>query len=238
MWFNSAALPKDPKLGSGLPQITPKTTIPTPDVQPGEVRQKRIELDVSQLPEKVDLSGTESGIGPLVAAGLARLGDDRYKPDTEGTLNFMVKTMQAGASGPAAKAVEDAVAQVRSGFSQLLRGMVSVTPETLKSIKQDVPKLVDLAVVALGSGKADSNQLVADLDVVRQGLSDLIAMTPDARSARIDKIKDDFGWAASVFSRGESALQAADLNVTNRLQAISGIFAIISKYAGGAEAAS
>lgn len=204
-----------------------------------QAQQAPQRIDVSDIPERSDVNAKSSPLAGLLAQGLATLADSKGWNSTQKSLDVLVSAMGASANARSTDAVvNEAVGQMRTRFSSLLRGMVDVTPETLAMIKEDAPKLVQLAVVALGmadlDGKKAGQQLVTDLTAVRSALEDVIKKPAAERAAFVQEKVKDLSMMASVFDRAGGALDAAKVDASTRYTALTGIFEIIARYANPA----
>lgn len=190
-----------------------------------------LRIDISELPRHADLSGQSSPLEGLVSQSLAKLGDSRYGGVAKNTMGLLISTLGASAARvKSAEIADEAVRELRATYASVLRGAVDVTPERLMMIKDDVPKLIKLAVSVMDDGKSSAKEIIDGARELGASFATLLAMPPAERKAAIEQRKADMNAERAMFAKGADALEAAKLNVLERIDAFSGILATLEKY--------
>ncbi len=189
------------------------------------------QIDINDLPRHADLAGQASPIGDLVKKSLAKLGDQRYGGTAPTTMQLLIGTLGASAAqAKSADVADQAVRELRATFSSVLRGAVEVTPERLRMIKDDAPQLIQLAVKAMDDGKSSAQEIIDGARELGASFSKVFDMAPEDRKAFIAKRLDDMGAERARFEQGAGALEAAKVNVLDRIDALTSIFKTLEKY--------
>lgn len=196
---------------------------------------KRFDPAEIQLPPRAKgFSARPSVLQDVIEAGLAKLAAEENWNATDNALGVLVRAMARTSSS---QELPKSAETLPSDFQRLLRSMAS-DPALLPKIKKDAQRLVELAVVALGTDGfqglkkgAQEEQISADVGVIRDALTDVLQRPAEQRTQLLTTIGEALGWAAGVVGRGGDALKAANVTSAARVDALRSMLEIVASYA-------
>ena len=196
--------------------------------------EQRLDPDEVHLPEVQEgFSAQKSGLQGVIEAGLSRLAAAEGFQAQDKALGVLVKAM-AGAAGPS-RAPEADSPMLQGELRQVLQA--AATTASPAELRKDATELLALATTALGTEGLPSSAskaqavLAEDIQVIKGALADVLKRSDAETVNRLQQTQEGLIWAAGVLSRGNSALQKADINAGTRMDALAGVLRIVLKYA-------
>ena len=196
--------------------------------------EPRLDPDDVPLPAiQEGFSAQTSGLQSVIEAGLSHLAAAEGFQAQDKALGVLVRAM-AGAASPAKVSEGSAVALQ----SELRQALASAPGEVSASeLRRDATQLLTLATAALGTEGLPRSRtkaeavLAEDIRVIKDALTDVLKRADAQTVKRLHDTQAGLSWAADVLSRGQPALEKANVPAGTRMEALAGVLRIVLKYA-------